>query len=70
MPISFYEAHQQILNTVHTLAIEKVPLLDAAGRAVAEDIIAAQPLPSFNNSAMDGYAVRVEDCAAGTVLPV
>jgi len=70
MPISFYEARQLILDTVPTLPIEKVPLVDAAGRAVAEDIIANQPLPPFNNSAMDGYAVRVEDCAVGTVLPV
>jgi len=70
MPISFYQARQQILDTVPTLAIEKVPLLDAAGRAIAEDIIASQPLPAFNNSAMDGYAVRVEDCPVGTTLPV
>ena len=70
MPISFYEARQQILDTVPTLAIEKIPLLDAAGRAIAEDIIANQPLPSFNNSAMDGYAVRTTDCANGAVLPV
>ncbi|MCK4502249.1 MAG: molybdopterin molybdotransferase MoeA [Desulfuromonadales bacterium] len=70
MPISFYEARQQILDTVPTLAIEKVSLFDAAGRAVAEDIVATQPLPAFNNSAMDGYAVRVADCAIGTILPV
>ncbi|MFK5927422.1 MAG: molybdopterin molybdotransferase MoeA [Desulfuromusa sp.] len=70
MPISFYEARQQILDNVPTLEIEKVVLFDAAGRAVAEDIIANQPLPCFNNSAMDGYAVRVEDCTSGTVLPV
>ena len=70
MPISFYEARQQILDTVPALAIESVPLLDAAGRAIAEDIVANQPLPAFNNSAMDGYAVHVEDCTPGTVLPV
>jgi molybdopterin molybdotransferase len=70
MPISFYEARQQILDTVPVLAVERVPLLEAAGRAVAEDIVADQPLPVFNNSAMDGYAVRVEDCPVGTTLPV
>ncbi|MCD6187259.1 MAG: molybdopterin molybdotransferase MoeA [Desulfuromusa sp.] len=70
MPISFYQARQQILDTVPTLAIETVPLLDAAGRAIAEDIVASQSLPAFNNSAMDGYAVHVEDCIPGTVLPV
>jgi len=70
MPISFYAARQQILDAVQPLAIEKVPLLEAAGRAVAEDIIANQALPTFNNSAMDGYAVRVEDCPIGATLPV
>ena len=70
MPISFYEARQQILDTVPTVEIEKAPLLDAAGRAVAENIVATQSLPAFDNSAMDGYAVRTLDCASGTVLPV
>ncbi|MEA3363639.1 MAG: gephyrin-like molybdotransferase Glp [Thermodesulfobacteriota bacterium] len=70
MPISFYQARQQILDTVPTLAIEQVPLLEAAGRAIATDIIAKESLPSFDNSAMDGYAVRVEDCVTGAVLPI
>jgi molybdopterin molybdotransferase len=70
MPISFYEARQRILDTVPTLEIEKVPLLDAAGRAVAENIMANQSLPAFDNSAMDGYAVRIADCSIGSVLPV
>ncbi len=70
MPISFYEARQQILDTVPTLAIERIPLFEAAGRAVSENIIAAQSLPAFDNSAMDGYAVRTEDCHIGAVLPI
>ncbi len=67
---SYHQARQQILDAVQPLSIEKVPLLDAAGRAVAENVIANQPLPLFDNSAMDGYAVRAADCAAGAVLPV
>ncbi|MDX2478743.1 MAG: molybdopterin molybdotransferase MoeA [Desulfuromusa sp.] len=70
MPISFYEARQQILDTVPSLAIEKVPLLNAAGRAIAEDIVAHQSLPPFDNSAMDGYAVQTADCSPGTTLPI
>ena len=70
MPLSFYQAREKILAAVPPLAIEKVPLLDAAGRAVAEDIVAGQPLPLFDNSAMDGYAVRAEDCEVGVTLPV
>lgn len=70
MPISFYEARQRILDTVPLLDIETVPLIKAAGRAVATNIVANQSLPGFDNSAMDGYAVRTEDCSNGTVLPV
>ena len=68
--LSYYQAREQILTAVQPLSVEKVSLLDAAGRAVAEDIIANQPLPLFDNSAMDGYAVRAEDCAVGTRLPI
>ena len=70
MPISFYQARQQILDTVPVLATEHVPLLDAAGRAIATDIVAEYSLPAFDNSAMDGYAVRVADCGIGETLPV
>ena len=68
--LSFHQARDQILAAVQPLSIEKVALLDAAGRAVAEDVIANRALPLFDNSAMDGYAVRAEDCSPGTTLPV
>jgi len=70
MPISFYQARQQILDTVPLLPVEQIALDDAAGRAVASDVVANNSLPAFNNSAMDGYAVRVEDCPIGALLPV
>ncbi|MCK5826686.1 MAG: molybdopterin molybdotransferase MoeA [Desulfuromusa sp.] len=70
MPISFYEARQQILDAVPVLATEKASLLDASGRVIATDIVAEYSLPAFDNSAMDGYAVRVADCNIGRVLPV
>jgi molybdopterin molybdotransferase len=40
---------------------EKVPLREALGRVLAADIVAAVNLPPFDNSAVDGYAVRAED---------
>jgi molybdopterin molybdotransferase len=47
------------------------PLADALGRVLAEDVIAPLSLPVFDNSAMDGYAVRFEDVAgAGPDRPV
>jgi molybdopterin molybdotransferase len=41
----------------------RVPLADAAGRVLAEDVRASRPLPAFDNSAMDGYAVLAADIA-------
>lgn len=47
---------------------EWVPLADALDRVLATDVISALDLPPFDNSAMDGYAVRVTDL--GQALPV
>lgn len=41
---------------------EVLGLSQAVGRVLAQDIVAPFPLPPFDNSAMDGYAVRSEDC--------
>ncbi|MFL5230579.1 MAG: gephyrin-like molybdotransferase Glp [Microvirga sp.] len=52
--------------------VEDVPLIEADGRVLAEDIAAPLDLPPFDNSAVDGYAVRFADLAEGqeTVLAV
>ncbi|MHA6802142.1 molybdopterin molybdotransferase MoeA [Salinifilum ghardaiensis] len=51
--------------------VRRRPLADCAGLALAEDLIAALPLPPFDNTAMDGYAVRAADLAeAGPERPV
>ncbi|OMC18518.1 molybdopterin molybdotransferase MoeA [Mycobacterium colombiense] len=52
-----------------------VPLAEAQGLALAEDVVAQLALPVFDNSAMDGYAVRAEDTSGATpeqpvMLPV
>ncbi|OBJ39850.1 gephyrin-like molybdotransferase Glp [Mycobacterium colombiense] len=52
-----------------------VPLTEAQGLALAEDVMAQLALPVFDNSAMDGYAVRAEDTSGATpeqpvMLPV
>ncbi|MDB5558925.1 MAG: molybdopterin molybdenumtransferase MoeA, partial [Enterovirga sp.] len=51
---------------------ETVPLAEADGRVLAAAAISGVNLPPFDNSAVDGYAVRAADLAAGadTVLPV
>ena len=56
----------EILGTIVPLAPTELSLGDAHGLVLAEDVAAASALPSFDNSAMDGYAVRVEDVAAAT----
>ncbi|HEX8789900.1 MAG TPA: gephyrin-like molybdotransferase Glp [Polyangiaceae bacterium] len=60
-PIGFDEARAAILWGVRVLASERVPLVDAAGRVLAADLVAAGPLPPFDYSAMDGYAVATAD---------
>ncbi len=53
------------------LAQEEVSTFDADGRVLAQDIVSALQVPAFDNSAMDGYALRCADvAAAGTALPV
>ncbi len=52
--------------------VETIPIVQADGRVLAEDVCAATPLPPFDNSAVDGYAVRSADLLPdrATVLPV
>ncbi|NKB82694.1 MAG: molybdopterin molybdenumtransferase MoeA [Nitrospirales bacterium] len=55
------DAQQTVLDVTEPLGCEKVGLLDALGRVLGEDIIAPRANPPWNNSAMDGFAVRWED---------
>jgi len=57
----------EILAAIRPLAPRELSLDDADGGMLAEDIAAQWPLPPFDNSSMDGYAVRAADIAAATV---
>ncbi len=59
--LSFDEARARILADVARLDDETVPLARAAGRVLARDLVAESPLPRFDHSAMDGYAVATTD---------
>lgn len=60
------EAHQRrVLALAAPLERREVPLNAAVGLALSEDLHAELPLPPFDNSAMDGYAIRAEDLGAG-----
>ena len=61
---TFEEARGIILDRVASLGVERVGVLDSLGRVIAEDVIAPWDMPLCNNSAMDGFAVRADDCAA------
>ena len=68
--ISEEEARAQILEVVRPLPARNVPLLEALNCFVAQDYLARLPLPNFDNSAMDGYAVIASDCRPGARLGV
>ncbi len=64
--ISVDEALNKVLSHIQPLGFEKVSILDALGRVIAEDMIAPRDLPPYDNSGMDGYAVRHEDIQAAS----
>ncbi len=65
------EASARSLAGIAPLGTERVPLLDAVGRVLAVDAVAGYTLPHWDNSAMDGYAVRAADIAgASAAAPV
>ena len=59
--LEFEEALARILALVPAPVLERVPLSSASGRVLAEQILSPIHLPAFDNSAMDGYAVRASD---------
>jgi len=61
------EALARILADATPLPPEPCPLIHCLGRALAEDVVAEATLPPWDNSAMDGFAVRGTDVAGATV---
>ena len=69
--IAFDEARAAVLERLRPLPVRRVPLGEALGCVLAEDVAAAEDLPPFANSAMDGFALRSEDVrGAGDGSPV
>ena len=61
------DALAQLLAAVSPLtATEQVSTFDADGRVLAADVVSELQVPAFDNSAMDGYAVRAEDLMFGS----
>ena len=61
-------ALEQILAGAVPLGAEDVPVADAAGRVLAEPVVARTSLPPWDNSAMDGFAVRSGDVADASAV--
>jgi molybdopterin molybdotransferase len=68
--ISEEEALEKILEVVRPLPARKLSISKSLGCFAAEDYFARLPLPAFDNSAMDGYAVVASSCRKGQRLRV
>lgn len=68
MAQTFEFARALILGKITALPAEPVPLLAAVGRVLAAEVKAPWDLPRWDNSAMDGFAVRAEDCQSSRPL--
>lgn len=69
--ISLEEAQQKMLQQLTPISdCLSVSLFEAAGRITAQPVLSPRDVPPFDNSAMDGYAVRLSDVAPERVLPV
>ncbi|TCJ30380.1 gephyrin-like molybdotransferase Glp [Nocardioides jejuensis] len=62
-PLTSVDEHLgRIIDAVEALPPAVVPLSEALGLVLASDVVSRLPLPAFDNSAMDGYAVHQRDC--------
>ena len=59
--LSVNEARERILSQFHPVKTETLPLADSLNRVLAQDVQASDDLPLFDNSSMDGFAVRASD---------
>ena len=64
--LSYQDALARMLNLVQPLAPERLPLPAAYGRMVATPLVAPHPMPPFDQSLVDGYALRSSDTQTAT----
>ena len=65
-----HEALKAMLPAFGALPAQRLDIVAANGRVLAETLTAQVDSPAFTNSAMDGYAVRAPEAGLGAVLPV
>jgi len=64
--LSYPEARRRVLAAARAMGAVRVDVAEVAGRALREDVVAPHALPPFDNSAMDGFAVRAADLVAAS----
>ena len=68
--VTLEEARARLLSRLMPMVnTESVPLVTALGRILSSPVVAKHSLPGFDNSAMDGYAVRLADLQESNILP-
>src|SRR5260370_40680318 len=70
MLLSERETLERVLASAQSPAVENIPIWECRDRILAHDVIATVALPRFDNSSVDGYAVRAEDAVRGARLVV
>ena len=64
--VSYQDALERMLKAIQPLASERLPLTAAYGRIVATPLVAPHPMPPFDQSLVDGYALRSSDTRTAT----
>ncbi len=64
--IELEPARRRVIERATTLGAEDLALRGVLGRILAEDVASTETVPGFDNSAMDGFAVRARDTAGAT----
>jgi molybdopterin molybdotransferase len=64
------ETLDRVLQSVEPPGVENIQIWEAGNRVLAQDIFARVSLPRFDNSTMDGYALRAQDARSGARLSV
>ncbi len=72
--LDLFDARQRLIDAATPInAVETITLEQSAGRVLAETVVAPLDMPGVDNSAMDGYALRLADYQAtppGAGLPI
>jgi len=61
LDVSLEEAQKLLLQNLNPLATEKLSILDASGRVLAENLVAGENLPAWSSGARDGYVLHAND---------